>query len=297
MIEDIKNKINNYNLAIDSFYIQNDDNLTVIIDSEKLHELRSCSKLLVAMAMGIAIEKDLFSLDENVYEYLEKFINNDKNREKIKQWTIRTLLTHTGGYDRMLLTNKEIEENNLDKAKMVEYALNYDIVNEPNTNFVYNNVEPFMISVLFKEKHNIDLEEYIKENIFDKLEIKEYEWERYGEYCAGATGLYLLPKDFHKIGILILNDGSFKNVQVIPANWIKEMTKIQIDTPHLVKKERVFPKYHAGYFMFISRDGFVFRDGIHGQYLLINKDRKLLISILSSEKDNGRATEMLRGIL
>ena len=59
MIEKIKNAIDNYNLAIDSFYFQNDDNLNVIIDSKKLHELRSCSKLLVAMAMGIAIENKL----------------------------------------------------------------------------------------------------------------------------------------------------------------------------------------------------------------------------------------------
>ena len=297
MIDEIMKRIDEFGLSIDSLYIQSKDSLNVIINSDKLHELRSCSKLLVAMAMGIAIENNLFSLEENIYNYIEEYITNDNNREKIRKWTIRTLLTHTTGYDKMLMSNKEIVDKNLDKSKLLEYALNYDIANEPNANYTYNNVEPFIIAVLFKEKHNIDLEDYIKENIFNKIEINNYSWEKYGEYCPGCTGLYLLPKDFHKLGMLILNDGVYNNVSVVPSNWINEMIKMQIETPHMVKTERLFPKYGAGYFTFISRDGYVFRDGTNGQYIIINKNKKLVISIMSSEKDMSIITEIFRNFL
>ena len=297
MIDEIMKRIDEFGLSIDSLYIQSKDSLNVIINSDKLHELRSCSKLLVAMAMGIAIENNLFSLEENIYNYIEEYITNDSNREKVRKWTIRTLLTHTTGYDKMLMSNKEIVDKNLDKSKLLEYVLNYDIVSEPNTTYTYNNVEPFIISVLFKEKHNIDLEDYIKANIFDKIEINNYSWERYGEYCPGCTGLYLLPKDFHKLGMLIFNDGVYNDVHVVPKKWINEIIKKQIDTPHLVKPERLFPKYGAGYFTFISRDGYVFRDGTNGQYIIINKNKKLVISIMSSEKDMSKITEIFRNIL
>lgn len=297
MIDEIMKRIDEFGLSIDSLYIQSKDSLNVIINSDKLHELRSCSKLLVAMAMGIAIENNLFSLEENIYNYIEEYITNDNNREKIRKWTIRTLLTHTTGYDKMLMSNKEIVDKNLDKSKLLEYVLNYDITNEPNTTYIYNNVEPFIISVLFKEKYNIDLEDYIKENIFNKIEINNYSWEKYGEYCPGCTGLYLLPKDFHKLGMLILNDGVYNNVSVVPSNWINEMIKLQIETPNLVKTERLFPKYGAGYFTFISRDGYVFRDGTNGQYIIINKNKKLVISIMSSEKDMSKITEIFRNFL
>ncbi len=297
MIDEIMKRIDEFGLSIDSLYIQSKDSLNVIINSDKLHELRSCSKLLVAMAMGIAIENNLFSLEENIYNYIEKYITNDNNREKIRKWTIRTLLTHTTGYDKMLMSNKEIIDKNLDKSKLLEYALNYDIANEPNATYTYNNVEPFIISVLFKEKYNIDLEDYIKENIFNKIEINNYSWEKYGEYCPGCTGLYLLPKDFHKLGMLILNDGVYNNVSVVPSNWINEMIKLQIETPNLVKIERLFPKYGAGYFTFISRDGYVFRDGTNGQYIIINKNKELVISIMSSEKDMSKITEIFRNFL
>ena len=297
MFANIKNRIDESGLSIDSLYIQNKSDLNIIIDFENLHELRSCSKLLVAMAIGIAIEDNLFSLEEKVYNYLEKYITNDNNKDKIKKWTIRTLLTHTTGYDNMLMSNKEITEKNLDKTKLLEYVLNYDITNEPNTTYIYNNVEPFIISVLFNEKYNKDLEDYIKENIFNKIEINNYSWEKYGEYCPGCTGLYLLPKDFHKLGMLILNDGLYNNVSVVPSNWINEMIKMQIETPHMVKKERLFPKYGAGYFTFISRDGYIFRDGTNGQYIIINKEKELVISIMSSEKNMSNITEIFRNIL
>ena len=123
MFANIKNRIDESGLSIDSLYIQNKSGLNIIIDFENLHELRSCSKLLVAMAIGIAIENNLFSLEEKVYNYLEKYITNDNNKDKIKKWTIRTLLTHTTGYDNMLMSNKEITEKNLDKSKLLEYVL------------------------------------------------------------------------------------------------------------------------------------------------------------------------------
>lgn len=290
----IISKIKNLDLSIDSLYIEENSSLKKLIDYNQLHELRSCSKILVAMAMGIAIENKLFSLDEKVYNYLEKYITNKNNVSKIEQWTIKTLLTHTTGYDKMLMSNKEINEKNLDKEKLLDYVLNYDIVNEPNITYIYNNVEPFIISVLFKEKHNINLEQYIKENIFDKIEIQNYNWEKYGEYCPGCTGLYLLPKDFHKLGMLILNSGIYNNIPVVPSDWINEMIELQLETPNLAKTERLFPKYGAGYFTFISRDGYVFRDGTNGQYIIINKNKDLLISIMSSEKDMSKITEIFR---
>ena len=72
MIDEIMKRIDEFGLSIDSLYIQSNDSLNVIINSDKLHELRSCSKLLVAMAMGIAIENNLFSLEESIYNYIEE---------------------------------------------------------------------------------------------------------------------------------------------------------------------------------------------------------------------------------
>ena len=49
--------------------------------------------------------------------------------------------------------------------------------------------------------------------------------------------------------------------------------------------------------MHISRDGYVYKDGTNGQYLIINFSKNLLITILSSEKEMSYVSEILRGII
>ena len=75
------------------------------------------------------------------------------------------------------------------------------------------------------------------------------------------------------------------------------MCSIKLKTPSAYKAERVLPKIGIGYFTFISRDGYVFRDGSNGQYIILNKDKNLLITIMSTEKDMKNITEILRNLI
>ena len=129
------------------------------------------------------------------------------------------------------------------------------------------------------------------------MNIDNYKWEKYGEYCPGSTGLYLYPYDFHKLGKLVLNNGRFGDNQVVSSEWINEMCNVQKETPNLINVERVFPKLGAGYYTFISRDNYIFRDGKDGQYLIINKDKNLVISIMAHEQEMKNVTEIFRDIL
>ena len=291
-------------LNIDSIFIEQDGKLDkVFYKDEQLHELRSCSKVLVAMAIGIAIEDKMLvngiplSLDTKIFPSIKKIvkIKNKNNLLKIQKWTIKNLLTHTTGYENQMMSERYIED--IDKNELLDYALNYDIPFDVGTRFGYNNVEPFILSVFFQETFGINLKYYINEKIFKKLNIKEFEWDNYEKYCPAATGLYLKHSDFHKIGQLLLNNGRYDGKQIIPENWIVEMTSMQLETPSIYKSERVFPKIGIGYYTFISRDGYLFRDGSNGQYIILNKDKKLLLTIMSSEKNMKNVTEVLRCVI
>ncbi len=302
-IKNIKNNVSKLketlpSLNIDSIFLEQDGKLDKIFyNDECLHELRSCAKLLVAMAIGIVIDKGMVTLDTFVYPSIKNIvsINNESNLEKIKKWKIRDLLTHTTGYEKQMMSESYIKD--IDEDKLLDYALNYDIPYEVGTRFAYNNVEPFVLSVFFQETFGINLTDFINENIFKKLDIKEYKWNNYGKYCPGATGLYMKHSDFHKIGQLLLNNGIYNNNQVVPREWINEMCKLQLETPSAYKSERVFPKVGIGYYIFISRDEYIFRDGSNGQYIIVNKKNNILITIMSSERDMKNITEILRNLI
>lgn len=308
----IKDVINNVtmlsqtlpSLNIDSIFIEQDGKIEkYFYKNEQLHELRSCAKLLVAMAIGIAIDKGLsianepLTLNTKIFPVIKDVTNitNINNIKKIKEWTIKDLLTHTTGYESQMMSERFIQD--IDKDNLVDYALNYDIPYEVGVRFAYNNVEPFILSVFFQEAFNQNLADFIDEKIFKNLNILDYKWENYGKYCPGATGLYLKHSDFHKIGQLLLNDGKYNNNQIISSNWIKEMCSMKLETPSAYKSERVLPKIGIGYFTFISRDGYIFRDGSNGQYIILNKDKNLLITIMSTEKDMKNVTEILRNLI
>lgn len=285
-------------LNIDSIFLEQDGRLDkVFYSGECLHELRSCSKLLVAMAIGIAIDKGMVTLDTFIYPSIKDIadIKNKSNLEKIKKWKIRNLLTHTTGYESQMMSERFIKD--IDENKLLDYALNYDIPYNVGIRFAYNNVEPFVLSVFFQETFGINLTDFINENIFKKLDIIEYKWDNFGKYCPASTGLYLKHSDFHKIGKLLLNSGRYNNIQVIPETWINEMCALQLETPSTFKPERVFPKVGVGYYTFISINNYVFRDGADGQYIIINKEKNLLITIMSREKDMKNVTEVLRDLI
>lgn len=86
-INNIKNNIETLkkslpSLEIDSIFLEQDGKTEKLfyID-EQLHELRSCSKLLVAMAIGIAIDRKMkidnqvISLNTKIYPIIQNKVN------------------------------------------------------------------------------------------------------------------------------------------------------------------------------------------------------------------------------
>lgn len=293
---ELSKKLDSFN--IDSIFVEENEQIQKIIYKEyPLHELRSCSKLITALAVGILIEKEMILLEEEIYPVIKDLvtIKRKSNIKKIEKWTVRDLLLHQTGYEGQMMSERYIE--NIDKENLLEYALNYDIPYEVGTRYAYNNVEPFIFSAFLKEKLNINLSDFVYENIFLPMNILEFKWDNYGKYCPGATGLFLSHENFHKIGQLLLNDGKYQEKQIVPKTWIEEMCKMQLETPSMYKEERVLPKVGVGYYTFISRDGYIFRDGAAGQYIILNKEKNLLITIMSTEKDMKNITEILRGIV
>ena len=161
---------------------------------------------------------------------------------------------------------------------------------------VYKGLDILTAKVKEEEKEGVIHHLLSFKNIEDNYRVEEYQSlvrEKIEDILkrnktpilVGGTGLYISHKDLFKIGELILHKGNFNGKQIISQKYIEEMCSAQIDTPYAVKPERVLPKIGVGYIMNISRDGYIFKDGTNGQYVIINFDKNLLISILSSEKE------------
>ncbi len=129
----LENKENTFNskgenVHIDSLMIyDNGQHFEHFFKPDGLHEMRSISKLFIALAYGIAIDRGMISLDEKVYPLLKDLVDiaTKGNLEKIKEWKIKHLLTYTCGYAEQMFSEKFIK--NVKDNNHLNYVLNYPI--------------------------------------------------------------------------------------------------------------------------------------------------------------------------
>lgn len=279
------------------------------------NDVRSLCKPIIAFALGIAIENGLklrsesITLETKIFPFFKNLINinNTENIEKWEKVNLQHVLTHSIGFSEGLMFSKQIKEK--DPDTLLNYIFNADIVNTPGTTFVYSNVGPYLLSVLIQEELGISLSEWINQLLFQKIGITSWAWKNYGKYCAGATGLMLYHDDMHKIGEILLNKGMFKGERIVSSEWIELMTTKQISTfggefpdgqriePTVYDPKRVFPKWGYGFFVYICENGTYYIDGTEGQYIIVLKNKGILITTFGHQSDMKPITECFRELL
>ena len=75
-------------------------------------------------------------------------------------------------------------------------------------------------------------DEFAKKYLFEPLGITNYNWEinKQNGYPSMAGALELQPRDMGKLGLLILNSGTFSGNQVVSEEWIAESTSVKTNT-------------------------------------------------------------------
>ncbi len=103
---------------------------------------------------------------------------------------------------------------------------------ELGVSFEYNNNETELIGAILKKVTGKTVDVLAEENIFASLGIKDVEWYKspFNGLPMSSTGLNLRPRDWAKIGQLVLNRGLWEGKQIVPASWVVQSTAEQIKT-------------------------------------------------------------------
>lgn len=275
-------------------------------NNDGVHNIRSISKVISCILAGKAIEQGLLSLDTRVMDIIDwELVHNEVNRSLLKEIKVSNLLDLTIGINRGLMFSKDMKAMPSD-TDYISYVLNYPITHKPGTFFVYTNAATYLLCYILGLVTGRDMLEWAQECFFDTLDIKNAYWERSNQgICLGASGLFLSNADMHKVGMLLLNEGIYKDQRVISSSWIKQMKTphyFTADLPEYAKKQsRCINKMSYGYGLWICGDGSTkypkthfFCDGTDGQFLIVCPDLGRVISITSEQKDMSPYYEGLR---
>jgi len=217
-------------------------------DQSMLHGVKSVSKSIVSLCIGIAIDKGFIkNVNQSVFDYLPGHQSFKKEgKEKI---TIEHLLTMTSGLEwEEWKTSLSNEKNDIvgiwfQEKDPLTYILEKPLIKEPGTTFNYSGGNTILLGEIIRSATKMDLEKFANEYLFKPLGIDSTDWSlRYknGVIEAGG-GLEITPRDLAKIGALCLNKGTFNGRQIISEQWIAACT-----TPYSKNSNIFIPGHFSG---------------------------------------------------
>ena len=188
------------------------------------HVLHSVSKTFTATAVGLAIADGKLALTDKVIDFFPDKLPADIS-DNLKVMTVRDLLTMTCGHDEEPTGQRE------EGADWVQAFLAHPVIHEPGTFYLYNSLGTYMCSAIVQKVTGEKVVDYLDARLFQPLHIDKPKWEEspQGINCGG-WGLYLKTEDLAKMGQLLLQNGEWNGQQLIPAEWVAEMSKKQVES-------------------------------------------------------------------
>ncbi|MBW7967156.1 serine hydrolase [Bradyrhizobium sp. BR 10261] len=193
-------------------------------DATVKHDGNSMTKSVVSLLVGIAMDRGLIDdLDASIFSYFPEYASlRTPAKDRI---TLRNLLTMSAGLNSTLA--HPILHHDRDPYR---HALEQSLARAPGVAFEYNGAATELIGAVLQKASGKPVDALARENIFEPLGINDVDW--HGRLSNGvptsSTGLSLRPRDWAKIGQLVLNRGAWQGKQIVPASWIAQSTAEQI---------------------------------------------------------------------
>jgi CubicO group peptidase (beta-lactamase class C family) len=194
---------------------------------DTLHDIRSATKSITSLLMGITIQKRLVhSVNDSIALYLRGLPQDGK--EKI---TIKDLLNMRSGLD----ADDEDpstpgNEDNLDKSSdWIRTIYAVPVRGAPGTKYNYCSINAFLTGAIIENANHVPLDEFAKVNLFEPLGIQDYRWRHVPvNRITGQGNLSITARNMAAIGELVLNEGMVNGQQLVSRDWITRSLTSQV---------------------------------------------------------------------
>ena len=253
--------------------------------ADELHICWSATKTFTALAVGLAQADGLLDVHAPLLQYLPKNELPDTLTDpRWQKLTLHHVLSMCSGLEADNSTNRIRSGEPFCPLRAIAERGFRD---EPGRKWRYNGADSYLAAVCVENVTGRTVDAYLGEKLFAPLGIRSWEWEHDAMgHCPGGFGLHLTTESLAKIGLLILHQGRWNEQQLVPADWIAQMTTIhawQNATNQPLTKDEQSTQYERkasdwhvgyGYQMWACRvPGAMRIDGMWGQYVVIMPDK------------------------
>jgi len=261
----------------------------------------SMAKTICALLVGLAVaDGAIVSIDDPAEKYVPDLKGSEYGRTPI-----RNLLTMSSG-----VHFREEYDGNDDVQRLSRVTLfgaggvgavrqfnTRDV--EPGRRWYYASAETQVLGLVLRATLNRSLSEYLAERVWQPMGAEaDASWvaDRTGQETAYANFSAVL-RDYARLGRLLANGGRVGDRQVIPVDWLREMTRAHFSG---ADTGRWFG-YGFQTWIFPENDGSFALLGVRGQTIFVDPARRLVMvhtAVRPQSRDDGgaEAVALWRGL-
>ena len=190
----------------------------------KAHNIYSCSKSFTSTALGLMIADGTATLDTRAAEVLPELAAHYPTA------TLRHFATMTSGYS--ATGNSRWGEPSADWS-WTPYAVDTPLF-EPGSRYAYWDEAMMMNGKVLTTLHGGDLKTLLTDRITDPIGLGDWEWWAEDTLANGVplrngcTGVRMNADQLARVGHLFLNKGDWDGQQLLPAEWVRAATSVQV---------------------------------------------------------------------
>ena len=252
-------------------------------DRNDQHRFNSASmgKSVLGLLIGLAIQDGAIqSVDDLAVKYIPELKGT-----AFDKLTIKHLLTMSSGlawsegtaagaqYKKML----QIMEQTGGMDVVLGFK-NNQVVAEPGTSYFYSSLDSEVLGRVLVAAVKKNVAAYLEEKIWKPMGAEsQASWytDRQGvertHCCIGAT-----TRDFARIGALLAHQGHWNGKQIIPTEWLQEMTTLHGEHLRKVAIDRE-PRMGFGYHIWLMAPQQIALRGHRGQVIFIDQLNKIVM--------------------
>ncbi len=267
-------------------------------DAGSLHDLRSISKTVTALLLGIALGDNFeAALQRPVLGYFPELAA--AAAPGFEAVTLHQVLTMTTGQDwnemDVPYSSWANDERRLyNKLDPIAYLLGKKIRKTPGETWYYNGGTTMLLAAVVEKVSGEPLMQFAERALFEPLGIEQSDvdwrgrgiWRQRPGLPSAASGLRLRGRDLAKIGSLMLNQGRWQGRQVVPAGWIRAAGQRHTEQTYPIWNHGGIYGYgyqvwHGNFESPAGDFSAVTGVGYGGQRLFVVPQRKIVVTVLA----------------
>ncbi|WP_238365408.1 serine hydrolase domain-containing protein [Mesobacterium pallidum] len=259
---------------------------------DRLTNIKSCSKSLVALMLGQAIASGAIDgVEAPLGEVAPGLIPSGADPQ-VAGITMEDLVTLRAGLERTSGGNYGAW---VSSRNWVADALARPMVAEPGGRMLYSTGSTHVLGAALAEATGQSLLRLARSGLGDPLGIEIPAWTRDPQgYYLGGNEMALTPRAMLRVARMMRDGGRHDGREVVPAEWVTASLRGRSRSP--------WSGMDYGYGWFLTRSGFAMGRGYGGQVIAFHQARGLAVAISSdptlparSEGYFGRLLDLLEG--